>query len=559
MNNGIGQPVRSNTLRSPFVFALQHPTGGNGMSLTRYASLVLTLAAALLFASCGEDSPPSGPTTITVSTVDVSPANDTLTAVGFTVQLTAVAKDAEGNELSGKNFTWSSSASSAVTVDSDGLATAVADGSATITATSEGASGTANIAVVRPVASVTISPDSPAVLKGLTVRLTARARDSTDHTIVGPSVSWSSSDPAIATVNSSGLVTGVGVGAVSIVATSEGVSGTAAVTVTVLTFASVTTDGSTTCGVTTSASAYCWGYNNNGQLGNGTTTHSTVPVPVSGVLTFQLVSRAGIHHTCGLTTSGAAYCWGRGTEGQLGTGTADNSATPVAVSGGLLFGSLSAGFSDTCAITTSGAAYCWGTNPNGELGNGTTTGSSTPVPVSGGLTFASVSSGDTHTCGLTTTGAAYCWGTTTASTVPVDISGGLTFASLSAGGDICGITTGGETYCWSGTTPVALAGGLTFAAVWTGSQQICGLTTSGAAYCWGDNESGQLGDGTTTNSSTPVLVSGGLTFESISTGDFHSCGITTDNVVYCWGYNRWGQLGDGTTTDRLTPVLVLGQ
>jgi len=82
------------------------------------------------------------------------------------------------------------------------------------------------------------------------------------------------------------------------------------------------------------------------------------------------------------------------------------------------------------------------------------------------------------------------------------------------------------------------------------------VTTAGAAYCWGDNDNGQLGDGTTTPRAGPVAVLGGLTFVAVGAGDAHTCGITTAGAAYCWGFNGNGQLGDGTTTDQLSPVRV---
>ncbi|OLC99583.1 MAG: hypothetical protein AUI89_08550 [Gemmatimonadetes bacterium 13_1_40CM_3_65_8] len=143
-------------------------------------------------------------------------------------------------------------------------------------------------------------------------------------------------------------------------------------------------------------------------LTGATSSAFNVVAPVSAVV--ARVS-AGFVHTCGVTSSGAAYCWGNNTVGELGDGTyGTDRLTPVAVSGGLTFAAVSAGFYFTCGVTTSRPAYCWGDNPAGELGNGTTTNSTTPVAVSGGLTFVAVSAGDAHTCGVTPSGAAYCWG-----------------------------------------------------------------------------------------------------------------------------------------------------
>jgi alpha-tubulin suppressor-like RCC1 family protein len=350
-----------------------------------------------------------------------------------------------------------------------------------------------------------------------------------------------------------------------------------------LAFAAVSTGGAHTCGVTTGGEGYCWGDNSNGEVGDGTRTQRTSPVAIVGGLTFGVVSAGrGFGHTCGVTTGGAAYCWGLNAEGELGDGTKIFRSSPVPVVGGLAFAEVSAGYTHTCGVTTSGAAYCWGDNGGGELGDGTNTQRTSPVAVLGGLTFATVSAGDHYTCGVTAGGAAYCWGlnsygelgdgTTISRTSPVAVMGGLTFATVSATAyaHSCGVTTGGAGYCWGyntsgevgdGTTtqrtsPVAVLGGLTFAALSAGYSVTCGVTTGGAAYCWGRNAFGELGDGTMTQRTSPVSVKGGLTIAVVSAAGGHTCGVTTEGAAYCWGWNAYGQLGDGTTTDRLTPTRV---
>ena len=256
--------------------------------------------------------------------------------------------------------------------------------------------------------------------------------------------------------------------------------------------------------------AYCWGFNDFGQLGDGSTTGSLTPVLVSGGIRFSSISTRG-SHTCGVTSVGDVYCWGENFRGQLGDGTTVNRLTPVLVSGGLSFASVSAAFSETCGVTTGGDAYCWGNNWSGQLGDGTTINRLTPVPVAGGLTFASLST-EGHTCGVTAAGDTYCWG---------DNRGGKL-------GD--GTTT-------DRLTPVRVAGGLSSASLSTGFWHTCGVTAAGDAYCWGNNGDGQLGDGTTINRPTPVLVSGGLSFASVSAGGSVTCGVTTARDAYCWGWN----------------------
>jgi alpha-tubulin suppressor-like RCC1 family protein len=139
-----------------------------------------------------------------------------------------------------------------------------------------------------------------------------------------------------------------------------------------------------TCGVTPGDQAYCWGGNFFGQLGDGTTTMRQMPLPVAGGLQFRQVAAAGQHHTCGVTVDDRAYCWGWNRDGQLGNGsTITQSRRPVAVAGGLSFRQVSAHFNHTCGVTVGNVAYCWGLNSDGQLGDGTTNTRLTPVRVAG--------------------------------------------------------------------------------------------------------------------------------------------------------------------------------
>jgi len=290
-----------------------------------------------------------------------------------------------------------------------------------------------------------------------------------------------------------------------------------------------------TCGLTLEDRAFCWGFNSTGVLGDGTTVQRPRPVRVAGTLRFIQIS-TGVYHTCGITSTHLAYCWGENLYGEVGDGTVGvNRLLPVLVAGGRRFRQVSAARGPhSCAVTASDRAYCWGLNTNGQLGTGNRLQSITPIRVASQLFFTQITTGGDYTCALINIGRAYCWGSNNGGQLgdgtggdhikPYPVAGKRLFRSVASRGvHTCGVTLWNVGYCWSfnfygqagdGTTidrlaPVRVVGGLQFSQVVAAQgSHTCGLTIDHLAYCWGWNGHGQLGDGTTENQLTPVAVVG---------------------------------------------------
>lgn len=368
----------------------------------------------------------------------------------------------------------------------------------------------------------------------------------------------------------------------------------------------VSVGASHSCALKTGGNAYCWGDNRFGQLGvtqgdsvcssgNVRFRCSAHPLQVQPGVRFASIS-AGGEHTCAITVSKEAYCWGDNDSFQV-SDLVSGGPTLTKIPGSLPWTQISAGSTHTCAVRSDGALFCWGANDRGQLGVGRLGGNvigvvQVPMPAP----VAAVSAGEARTCARTTTGIVYCWGAvwvdrqngleyTRAQTSPQLVPGAPALAWLSVGSfTTCGADRSGFAYCWEAnprgemgngtqdgsTTPQRVASDLEFLQVSAGIVQSCGIVTSGAGLCWGDDSFGQLGvlpsqlvercgAQRLPCATKPTPVFGRQQFTEISTGfGSHTCGVTTHGNLYCWGLGASGQRGDGFVGGGAsTPAKVL--
>jgi alpha-tubulin suppressor-like RCC1 family protein len=343
----------------------------------------------------------------------------------------------------------------------------------------------------------------------------------------------------------------------------------------------------------TAGTVSCWGWNSTGQLGNATKTDSSTPVPVTGLSDATAVSTGGtfvMAFSCALREDRTVSCWGSNHDGELGNGSTVDSPVPVRVEGLSNVLQISAGLRHACALLTSAAVECWGFGTDGQLGNGEAHDSSVPVRVKGISTAIQVSAGGTHSCALLGSGAIKCWGdngmyqlgigkrTPLRSAAPVVVKMPGPAVAVSAGwGSSCALRTTGVTYCWGSNGFGELGAG---AAIWesigsgrpllvkqlskvsalsVGGEDACASTVSGAIKCWGANTLGQLGNGTSGRASTPVVANGITNATAVSSEYLSTCAVLTNGRISCWGLNSSGQLGvSSKVKSRPIPALVPG-
>jgi alpha-tubulin suppressor-like RCC1 family protein len=313
-----------------------------------------------------------------------------------------------------------------------------------------------------------------------------------------------------------------------------------------------------TCVLYAGGTVACWGANDYGQLGLGSTSGpevcqfggpvpcSTTPVVVPGVSGATAVATNG-QEACVVLSSGAVECWGSNLHGGLGNASVDggvpggSSPVPLVVSGLPRASAVGLGSGSACAVLLDGTVQCWGANVYGQLGNGSTTDSTTPVAVSGVSGAVAIAVGWMHACALLADGTVACWGDNGNGALGLGtFSGPQTCASIS---EPCA------------TTPGKVPGLSHVTAIAAGMFTTCALLSDGTGRCWGWNYHGELGDGTMVDdSSTPVVVSGLTGASAIALGYENACALVSSGDVLCWGQNSLGQLGSAPTGPQTCTV-----
>ncbi len=318
--------------------------------------------------------------------------------------------------------------------------------------------------------------------------------------------------------------------------------------------------GSHTCAVLSNGTVKCWGSNLLGEIGDGTVgTDRLTPVPVGGLAGPAVAIAASVVNTCALLANGTAECWGGNAFGQVANGTTQTSVSLpslVLSKSGNGFVQLNnitdiaAGFDYACALVANGTVGCWGLNTFGQVGDGSTINRHTADLQPYLSTVVSIATGGAHACAVLADGTTRCWGKNMSDDGNMDHSGPI--AGQLGNGDAAFSVS-------FSSTPVFVTGSggsFTAAAIAAGSQHTCAIRTNGSVACWGHNSTGQLGNGTGTDSTAPVAVEKVSNAVAITAGEFHSCAVLADGTVRCWGADFYGQSGVPLGMDQRTAVTV---
>jgi alpha-tubulin suppressor-like RCC1 family protein len=305
---------------------------------------------------------------------------------------------------------------------------------------------------------------------------------------------------------------------------------TVSVTVIKSTWSFVAGGWSHSIGLKTDGSLWAWGWNLQGQLGNGLNASSNKPTHIGQERTWKEVF-IGSAHSLALKSDRTLWGWGSNTSGQLGVGARKQVFAPVKIGGNNTWSHMAAGSYHTLAVKADGSLWVWGRNIEGQLGDGTYSYSTTPVRIGSDNDWGQVAAGEAHSIALKKDGTLWCWGSN----------------ELGQLGDGTKL---------SSEKPKQVGAGFKWISIAAGKRHSMAIRKDGSLWAWGANIWGQLGDGTKVFKSFPVRVGRDNNWKHISAGEYHSAGLKKDGSIWCWGWNAFGQLGTDSFKDIYVPTRV---
>jgi alpha-tubulin suppressor-like RCC1 family protein len=310
------------------------------------------------------------------------------------------------------------------------------------------------------------------------------------------------------------------------------------------------------CMTTVDNRVLCWGLNDSGQVGDGSTVNRHVAVfvkNITGVVQITLGSK----HSCALLSDGTIWCWGENKSGQLGNGTTTNSSIPIQVVGlpDKATG-FTAGQDFTCAVLADKSIWCWGDNSSGQLNDGTTTNQTKPVKSLLTALPEQISGGQSTLVGEASGYVSEWTKTQSENILDIQNASNISGNRFAPGG--CAVESDNKVNCWTADNKPVLVDGISDALlVGTGLSHGCAVNSSNIVSCWGKNTNGELGDGNTTDQETATQVSNLGAVVMLAVGAHHNCALVANNIAMCWGSNEFGQLGNNSTKNSSIPVKVV--
>lgn len=464
--------------------------------------------------------------------------------------------------------------------------------------------------------SIVVTPTTTTLAVGTSQQMVATGTYADGKTAtITTGITWSTKGTTVLTLFTTGLVTAKAVGTDTVTAKVGDISGSATVSV-VGPYKAMAAGGSHTLAVKADGSLMAWGLNRSGQLGDGSAIDKTTPVQVGTAKTWSVIA-AGEFHTVALFGTNCAvngcplYAWGFNQNGQLGDGTTNDIRTPTKIGTVTTWIAVAAGRAHTLAIKKDGSLWAWGRNFSGQLGIGADTTSFFPLPdklvptAVGSAKWKAVAAGENHSIGVQIDGTTHTWGTrevgqtgqggysavvapyTKFDSVPTPLSALATSppsfqaVAIAAGyNHTLAVRSNGTLFAWgdnsygqlgADTNAVCPVGAdlipcafnvlqigtdSDWAVLSAGAQHSVAIKSDGSLWAWGGNDDGQLGDGSTAPRNTPAQIGIEKNWIAISAGKYHTFAIKADGTLWGWGRNQEGQLGNGSAGSSAAAVLV---